>query len=115
VTTSGADNTNSCVGVSLASQSIRAGGEGIVQGLPSQAGLEGFFFNGLSIGPNPFSLTQVNDTCDLRLAHPHGRQPYLQVRWTPHLVSREAGTEPSLAPDPFPKTSSLGNAAHIAT
>ena len=103
MTTSGADNTNSGVGVSLASQGIQAGGENVIQGFPSQAKMEGLFFNGLSIGPNPFSLTQVNDTCNLRLAHPHRRQLYLHVQWTPHLISREAGTKPSLAPDPFPK------------
>ena len=64
-TTSGADNTNSGVGAFLDRQGIQAGGEGIIHGFPSQTGVEGLFFNGLSIGPNPFSLTQVNDTCNL--------------------------------------------------
>ena len=75
----------------------------VIHGFPSQAKMEGLFFNGFFIRTNPFSLTQVNDTCNLRLGHPHRRQLYLHVRWTPHLISREAGTKPSLAPDPFPK------------
>jgi len=32
---------------------------------PSQAGVEGLFFNGFSVGTNPFSLAQVNSNYDL--------------------------------------------------
>ena len=85
------------VGVSLASQGIQAGGEGIIQGFPSQAGVEGLFFNGFSIGTNPFSLVQVNDTYDLsdsltRTAGNHtfkfgGRYIWYRVKQAPNLVA----------------------------
>ena len=85
------------VGVSLASQGIQAGGEGIIQGFPSQAGVEGLFFNGFSIGTNPFSLIQVNDTYDLsdsltRTAGNHtfkfgGRYTWYRVKQAPNLVA----------------------------
>ena len=85
------------VGVSLASQGIQAGGEGIIQGFPSQAGVEGLFFNGFSIGTNPFSLVQVNDTYDLsdsltRTAGNHtfkfgGRYTWYRVKQAPNLVA----------------------------
>ena len=85
------------VGASLASQGIQAGGEGIIQGFPSQAGVEGLFFNGFSIGTNPFSLIQVNDTYDLsdsltRTAGNHtfkfgGRYIWYRVKQAPNLVA----------------------------
>ena len=85
------------VGVSLASQGIQSGGEGIIQGFPSQAGVEGLFFNGFSIGTNPFSLIQVNDTYDLsdsltRTAGNHtfkfgGRYTWYRVKQAPNLVA----------------------------
>ena len=85
------------VGVTLADQGIQAGGEGIVQGFPSQAGVEGLFFNGFSVGTNPFSLVQVNDTYDLsdsltRTAGNHtfkfgGRYIWYRVKQAPNLVA----------------------------
>jgi hypothetical protein len=85
------------VGVSLADQGIQAGGEGIVQGFPSQAGVEGMFFNGFSIGTNPFSLAQVNSTYDLsdslsRTTGNHtfkfgGRYIWYRVKQAPNLVA----------------------------
>ncbi len=85
------------VGVTLAEQGIQAGGEGIIQGFPSQAGVEGLFFNGFSIGTNPFSLAQVNSNYDLsnsltRTAGNHtfkfgGRYIWYRVKQDPNLVA----------------------------
>lgn len=85
------------VGVTLADQGIQAGGQGIIQGFPSQAGVEGLFFNGFSIGTNPFSLVQVNSNYDLsdsvtRTAGKHtfklgGRYILYQVKQAPNLVA----------------------------
>jgi hypothetical protein len=85
------------VGVTLADQGIQAGGEGIVQGFPQQAGVEGLFFNGFSIGTNPFSLLQINRNYDLsdsvsRTSGNHtfkagGRYIWLRVTQTPNLVA----------------------------
>ena len=85
------------VGVTLADQGIQAGGEGIIQGFPSQAGVEGLFFNGFSIGTNPFSLAQVNSNYDLsnsltRAAGNHtfkfgGRYIWYRVKQAPNLVA----------------------------
>jgi hypothetical protein len=85
------------VGVTLADQGIQAGGEGIIQGFPSQAGVEGLFFNGFSIGTNPFSLAQVNSNYDLsnsltRTAGNHtfkfgGRYIWYRVKQAPNLVA----------------------------
>ena len=85
------------VGVTLAQQGIQAGGEGIVQGFPAQAGVEGLFFNGFSVGTNPFSLLQVNSNYDLsdsvsRTAGNHtfkvgGRYVWLKVKQAPNLVA----------------------------
>jgi hypothetical protein len=85
------------VGVTLADQGIHAGGEGIIQGFPSQAGVEGLFFNGFSIGTNPFSLAQVNSNYDLsdsltRTAGNHtlkfgGRYIWYRVKQAPNLVA----------------------------
>lgn len=85
------------VGVTLADQGIQAGGEGIIQGFPSQAGVEGLFFNGFSVGTNPFSLLQVNSNYDLsnsltRTAGNHtfkfgGRYIWYRVKQDPNLVA----------------------------
>jgi hypothetical protein len=85
------------VGVTLADQGIQAGGQGIIQGFPSQAGVEGLFFNGFSIGTNPFSLAQVNSNYDLsdsvtRTAGKHtfkfgGRYIWYRVKQAPNLVA----------------------------
>ena len=85
------------VGVSLADQGIQSGGLGIIQGFPSQAGVEGLFFNGFSIGTNPFSLAQVNANYDLsdsvtRTAGNHtlkfgGRYIWYRVKQAPNLVA----------------------------
>src|SRR3984957_12354143 len=85
------------VGVSLAEQGIQAGGEGIIQGFPAQAGVEGLFFNGFSVGTNPFSLAQVNSNYDLsdsvsRTAGNHtvkvgGRYIWYKVKQAPNLVA----------------------------
>ena len=85
------------VGVSLADQGIQSGGEGIIQGFPAQAGVEGLFFNGFSIGTNPFSLAQVNSNYDLsdsvtRTAGNHtvkfgGRFIWYRVKQAPNLVA----------------------------
>jgi hypothetical protein len=85
------------VGVTLADQGIQSGGEGIIQGFPSQAGVEGLFFNGFSIGTNPFSLVQVNSNYDLsnsltRTAGNHtfkfgGRYIWYRVKQDPNLVA----------------------------
>ena len=85
------------VGVTLADQNIQAGGQGIVQGFPSQAGVEGLFFNSFSVGTNPFSLAQVNSTYDLsnsvsRTLGNHtikvgGRYIWYKVKQAPNLVA----------------------------
>ena len=85
------------VGVSLADQGIQAGGQGIVQGFPKQAGVEEMFFNGFSVGTNPFSVAQVNTTYDLqdsvsRTIGNHtikfgGRYIWLEVKQNPNLVA----------------------------
>jgi len=85
------------VGVTLAQQGIQAGGEGIIQGFPSQAGVEGMFFNGFSVGTNPFSLGQVNSNYDLsdsitRTVGNHtikagGRYIWYRVKQAPNLVA----------------------------
>ena len=85
------------VGVTLADQGIQSGGEGIIQGFPSQAGVEGMFFNSFSVGTNPFSLAQVNSTYDLydavsRTIGNHtikagGRYIWYKVKQAPNLVA----------------------------
>lgn len=85
------------VGATLADQGIQSGGEGIIQGFPSQAGVEGLFFNGFSIGTNPFSLAQVNSNYDLsdsvtRTVGNHtfkfgGRYIWYRVKQAPNLVA----------------------------
>lgn len=50
------------VGVTLADQGISSGETGIKQGFPDQAGVELLYFNSFSVGTNPFSLPQVNNT-----------------------------------------------------
>lgn len=85
------------VGVSLADQGIQSGGEGIIQGFPAQAGVEELYFNGFSVGTNPFSLIQVNDTYDLsdsvsRTVGEHtiklgGRYIWYKVKQAPNLVA----------------------------
>jgi hypothetical protein len=85
------------VGVSLADQGIQSGGEGIIQGFPSQAGVEELFFNSFSVGTNPFSVAQVNSTYDLydavsRTAGNHtiklgGRYIWYKVKQAPNLVA----------------------------
>ena len=88
---------NGGVGVSLADQGIQSGGQGIIQGFPQQAGVEELYFNGFSIGTNPFSLAQVNDTYDLgdsvsRTIGSHtikagGRYIWYKVKQAPNLVA----------------------------
>src|ERR1700679_498605 len=83
------------VGVTLADQGIQSGGEGIIQGAPAQAGVELLYFNGFSVGTNPFSLVQVNDTYDLadsvsRTLGEHtikvgGRYLWYKVKQAPNL------------------------------
>ena len=85
------------VGVTLQDQGIQARGEGIVQGFPAQAGVEELYFNGFSVGTNPFSLAQVNDTYDLgdsvsRTIGNHtlkagGRYIWYKVKQDPNLVA----------------------------
>ena len=85
------------VGVSLADQGIQAGGQGIIQGFPQQAGVEEMFFNGFSVGTNPFSVAQVNTTYDLQDSVSHtagnhtikagGRYIWLKVKQNPNLVA----------------------------
>jgi hypothetical protein len=85
------------VGVTLADQGIQAGGQGIVQGFPQQAGVEEMFFNSFSVGTNPFSIAQVNDTYDLgdslsRTIGNHtqkvgGRYIWYKVKQNPNLVA----------------------------
>jgi Carboxypeptidase regulatory-like domain len=85
------------VGVTLQQQGITAGGEGIVQGFPQQAGVELMYFNGFAVGTNPFSLGQVNDTYDLgdsisRTIGNHtlkagGRYIWYKVKQAPNLVA----------------------------
>jgi hypothetical protein len=50
------------VGVSLASQGISNGPDGIQQGFPQYAGVETLYFNSFTVGTEPFFLNQVNDT-----------------------------------------------------
>jgi Carboxypeptidase regulatory-like domain len=85
------------VGVTLVDQGIQSGGEGIIQGFPSQAGVEGMFFNSFSVGTNPFSVAQVNSTYDLYdavtcTAGNHtikagGRYIWYKVKQAPNLVA----------------------------
>jgi len=85
------------VGVTLADQGIQAGGEGIVQGFPSQAGVEELIFNNFSVGTNPFSLAQVNTTYDLADSISHtvgnhtikagGRYIWYKVKQNPNLIA----------------------------
>ncbi|HVH85386.1 MAG TPA: carboxypeptidase regulatory-like domain-containing protein, partial [Terriglobales bacterium] len=85
------------VGVSLADQGIQSSGEGIIQGYPGQAGVELMYFNGFSVGTNPFSVVQVNSNYDLsdslsRTIGNHtlkagGRYIWFQVKQTPNLVA----------------------------
>jgi hypothetical protein len=85
------------VGVTLADQGIQAGGQGIVQGFPQQAGVEEMFFNSFSVGTNPFSIAQVNTTYDLgdslsRTIGNHtlkggGRYIWYKVKQNPNLVA----------------------------
>ena len=85
------------VGVSLADQGIQSGGEGIIQGYPSQAGVELMYFNGFSVGTSPLSLAQVNSNYDLsdslsRTIGDHtlkvgGRYLWFQVKQAPNLVA----------------------------
>jgi hypothetical protein len=85
------------VGVTLADQGIQAGGQGIIQGFPQQAGVEEMFFNGFSVGTNPFSVAQVNTTYDLqdsvsRTIGNHtikagGRYIWYKVKQNPNLVA----------------------------
>jgi hypothetical protein len=85
------------VGVSLADQGIQSGEQGIIQGFPQQAGVEELYFNGFSIGTNPFSLAQVNDTYDLgdsvsgtigrHTIKAGGRYIWYKVKQAPNLVA----------------------------
>jgi hypothetical protein len=50
------------VGVTLADQGISNGPLGIKQGFSDQAGVEALYFNSFTIGANPFSLEQINNT-----------------------------------------------------
>lgn len=85
------------VGVTLADQGIQAGGQGIIQGFPQQAGVEALIFNTFTVGTNPFSLGQVNSTYDLsdsisRVWRNHnfkagGRYIWYKVKQNPNLVA----------------------------
>jgi hypothetical protein len=85
------------VGVTLADQGIQTGGQGIIQGFPSQAGVEELIFNNFSVGTNPFSLAQVNTTYDLedsvsRTFGNHtikagGRYIWYKVKQNPNLIA----------------------------
>jgi hypothetical protein len=50
------------VGVTLAEQGIASDETGIQQGRPAEAGVEVLYFNSFTIGTNPFSILQVNNT-----------------------------------------------------
>jgi hypothetical protein len=50
------------VGVSLADQGFSTGPTGIQPGFPKYEGVETLYFNTFTIGTNPFSLGQVNNT-----------------------------------------------------
>lgn len=50
------------VGVSLADQGFETGPAGIQPGFPKYVGVETLYFNTFTIGTNPFSLGQVNNT-----------------------------------------------------
>jgi hypothetical protein len=50
------------VGVSLADQSFATGSTGIQPGFPKYVGVETLYFNSFTLGTNPFSLGQVNNT-----------------------------------------------------
>jgi hypothetical protein len=50
------------VGVSLADQGFATGPTGIQPGFPKYQGVETLYFNTFTIGTNPFSLGQVNNT-----------------------------------------------------
>jgi Carboxypeptidase regulatory-like domain len=85
------------VGTTLGQQGIQAGGEGIVQGYPQQAGVEMMYFNSFAVGTNPFYLAQVNDTYDLsdsvtRTLGNHtikmgARYVWFKVKQAPNLVA----------------------------
>ncbi len=50
------------VGVSLADQGFSTGPTGIQPGFPKYVGVETLYFNTFTVGTNPFSLGQVNNT-----------------------------------------------------
>jgi Carboxypeptidase regulatory-like domain len=85
------------VGTTLGQQGIQAGGEGIVQGYPQQAGVEMMYFNSFAVGTNPFYLAQVNDIYDLsdsvtRTLGSHtikmgARYVWFKVKQAPNLVA----------------------------
>jgi hypothetical protein len=50
------------VGVSLADQGFSSGPTGIQPGFPKYEGVETLYFNTFTVGTNPFSLGQVNNT-----------------------------------------------------
>jgi len=50
------------VGVSLADQGFSTGPNGIQAGFPKYVGVETLYFNSFTVGTNPFSLGQVNNT-----------------------------------------------------
>lgn len=85
------------VGTTLADQGIQAGGQGIIQGFPQQAGVEMMYFNSFAVGTNPFYLAQVNSTYDLsdsvtKTVRNHaikfgGRYIWFKVKQAPNLVA----------------------------
>src|SRR5579875_857810 len=62
------------VGVSLADQGFTTGPNGIHPGFPKYLGVETIYFNTFTIGTNPFSLEQVNNTYEAsdNLSKVHG-------------------------------------------
>ncbi|MGH7971027.1 MAG: TonB-dependent receptor, partial [Limisphaerales bacterium] len=85
------------VGVSLADQGFSTGPSGIQLGFPKYVGVETLYFNTFTIGTNPFSLDQVNNTYEVsdsfsRVRGNHtiklgGQYTKYRVKQLPNLVA----------------------------
>jgi hypothetical protein len=85
------------VGVSLADQGFATGPTGIQPGFPKYVGVETLYFNSFTIGTNPFSLGQVNNTYEAsdNFSKVHGNHTFkvggqytrYKVKQLPNLVA----------------------------
>ena len=85
------------VGVSLADQGFSTGPTGIQPGFPKYEGVETLYFNTFTVGTNPFSLGQVNNTyeandsfskvCGNHTLKVGGQYTRFKVKQLPNLVA----------------------------